>query len=431
MLRHHARTFHAASLLLPRAVRDPATVLYAFCRIADDAVDVPAGPVGGGLGGGLGDGHDGRQGSRPGDRPDRAQGCLQGGPHPGWQGGRLEAVERLRERVQRAYAGQPLPCAADRSLARVVVRHAIPQSLFDALLEGLAWDAEGRRYETIEDLHAYGARVAGTVGAMMSILMGVRSDNGLARACELGVAMQLTNIARDVGEDAAMGRLYLPRRWLREAGIDPDAWLARPQHGPALAGVVQRLLDEADRLYDGVGAGVAELPLGCRPGINAARILYAEIGREVERRGCDAVHARASVPGRRKLRLLLGAALALRPDASAAGRPPLAAIAPLVRVARRPASADAVLASMTAPVTATASLSLSDPRPDRRPAASDGLSQKEADATRRPLAPSPGCARGSSGRSTCSNASNGATVAGSPGRRRADRRWPVRRRGRR
>ncbi len=101
----------------------------------------------------------------------------------------------------------------------------MPRALPEALLEGLAWDAQARRYATLSDLYDYSARVAAAVGAMMCVLMGVRDADALARACDLGVAMQLTNIARDVGEDARERRLYLPLDWLAEAGIDPDAFL--------------------------------------------------------------------------------------------------------------------------------------------------------------------------------------------------------------
>ncbi len=116
--------------------------------------------------------------------------------------------------------------------------------------------------------------------------------------------MQLTNIARDVGEDARAGRLYLPREWLREVGIDPDAWLAQPVFTGGLAAVVQRLLDAADALYGRATLGIAHLPLSCRPGIYAARALYAEIGRELERGGLDSVGRRAVVSTRRKLVVL-------------------------------------------------------------------------------------------------------------------------------
>jgi phytoene synthase len=193
------------------------------------------------------------------------------------------------------------------------------------LLEGFAWDAEGRRYETLEELEAYAARVAGTVGAMMALLMGVRSPDSVSRACDLGVAMQLSNIARDVGEDARMGRVYLPLAWLREAGIEPDAWLEQPVYSDALAGVVQRLLRAADALYERVDSGVARLPLSCRPGINAARLLYAEIGHEVQRRGLDSVSRRAVVPASRKAWLLARAMVDLFPAQASLAVPPLAA----------------------------------------------------------------------------------------------------------
>jgi phytoene synthase len=116
--------------------------------------------------------------------------------------------------------------------------------------------------------------------------------------------MQLSNIARDVGEDARMGRLYLPRDWLREAGIDPDAWLKEPVFSEALGSVVLRLLDAADVLYRRADDGIARLPADCRPGISAARHLYAGIGHQVADAGGDSVARRAVVPASRKARLL-------------------------------------------------------------------------------------------------------------------------------
>lgn len=289
LLRNGSRTFLAASLLLPRALRDPACALYAFCRQADDAVDLePAG---------------------------------------------ASAVERLRERLERVYRGRPLPIAADRALAGVVVRFGIPRALLEALLEGFEWDAAARRYESLDELNEYAARVAGSVGAMMALLMGVRSPQALARACDLGVAMQLSNIARDVGEDARMGRIYLPLQWLSEAGIDPDAWLARPVFSAALGAAVQRLLRAADVLYQRADDGIALLPLACRPGINAARFLYAEIGHEVARRGGNSVDQRIRVAPARKVALLVRALLAASRVRSGRGAPPLAATRFLVEAA--------------------------------------------------------------------------------------------------
>ena len=268
-----SRTFLAASYLLPRSVRDPACALYAFCRVADDAID-----------------------HCPRDRVD-------------------DALAGLRERLDRIYevpAARAIrsdaASAPDRAFAAVVHHFAIPRALPEALLEGFAWDAAGRRYETLAELQDYAARVAGTVGAMMALVMQVQAPAALARACDLGLAMQMSNIARDVGEDARAGRVYLPLSWLRESGLDVAAWLAAPRGDARVAAVVQRLLAHADELYEGVEAGIACLPASCRVGIDSARLLYAEIGREVARRGFDSVSSRAVVGRRRKLRLVWRAA---------------------------------------------------------------------------------------------------------------------------
>jgi phytoene synthase len=258
MLRGGSKSFHAASLLLPKRVRDPATALYAFCRLADDAVDL----------------------CPPDERADR--------------------LAALSCRLDRAYAGDPHPHPADRAFSAVVRHYVIPRALPEALIEGFSWDAEGRRYPDLEAVEAYAARVAAAVGAMMAILMGVRDAPRLARACDLGVAMQLTNIARDVGEDARAGRLYLPLDWLREAGVDPDAFLAAPSFSPAIGQVVLRLLDRAGELYARAEPGIAALPQDCRAAIGAASRIYAEIGRRIARAGGDSVGTRAVVPGGRK-----------------------------------------------------------------------------------------------------------------------------------
>ena len=259
-LRGGSRTFFAASHLLPRRVRDPAAALYAFCRVADDAVDQP--------------------------------------------GGSSQTLAELRARLASIYAGQPAAAPEDRAFASVVHHFGIPRALPEALLEGFEWDIGNRGYAGIEDLQAYAARVAGTVGAMMAIIMGVRERTLIARACELGMAMQLTNIARDVGEDARAGRLYLPRDWLREVGIMPQDWLRSPTHSVALGRVIQQLLQVADGLYAQAESGIARLPLTCRVGIRSASLIYAEIGRTIEHCKLDAVSRRAVVSARRKAVLL-------------------------------------------------------------------------------------------------------------------------------
>lgn len=264
MLRQGSRTFHAASKLLPARVRAPAVALYAFCRQADDAVDVEGSPA---------------------------------------------ALARLRDRLDRAACGRPDDAPVDRALAWTLGCCGVPVELPRALLDGFSWDLEGRRYESPGALRAYAARVAGSVGAMMAVLMGVRDAATIACACELGIAMQFTNIARDVGEDARMGRLYLPLAWLREEGVDPDAWLAAPVAAPTIARVTARVLDAADGHYAAAQPGIGRLPADCRAGISVAARLYAEIGAEVRRASLDSVSSRAVVSASRKLALVPLAAL--------------------------------------------------------------------------------------------------------------------------
>ena len=248
-IRTGSRSFFTASKLLPARVRRPALALYAFCRLSDDAVDLTR------------------------EKP--------------------AAILALRDRLDLVYRGTPRNAPADRAFAAMVEEFDMPRALPEALLEGLAWDAQGRRYRSLQDLHGYSARVAAAVGAMMCVLMRVRDADALARACDLGLAMQLTNIARDVGEDAREGRLFLPLDWLEGAGIDPEAFLADPQPTPELRRLTRRLLAEADRLYFRSEAGIAALPLSVRPGIAAARHIYAAIGTEIARAGHDSITRRA------------------------------------------------------------------------------------------------------------------------------------------
>lgn len=256
-IRHGSLSFHAASRLLPGKVRDPALALYAFCRLADDAVDLHH------------------------EKP--------------------AAVLDLRDRLDAAYRGTPRNAPADRAFTAMIEAHDMPRALPEALIEGFAWDAMERQYDTLSDVRAYSARVAAAVGAMMTVLMGVRDADALARACDLGVAMQLTNICRDVGEDAAEGRLYLPRAMMAEEGLDPEAFLADPRPSEALTTVTRRLLAEATRLYDRAEAGIAALPRAARPGIFAARHIYAGIGAEVARADYDNITRRAHTNTAQKL----------------------------------------------------------------------------------------------------------------------------------
>jgi len=257
MIRTGSRSFFIASHLLPKELRGAAYALYAFCREADDAID---------------DGED-----------------------------PFAALVLFQRRLATIYGDGEAQGPVDRALAHVVRNFGLPRELLEALLQGFAWDAQERSYKDLAGVYGYSVRVAGSVGIMMALLMGVRETNLLARAADLGVAMQLTNIARDVGEDARRGRVYLPMRWLREAGLSPQGLVAEPAFTPSLGRVIARLLSAAECLYTRADSGIARLPARCRPGIHAARLLYAGIGHELLRRGGDSVARRTVVPGARKL----------------------------------------------------------------------------------------------------------------------------------
>jgi len=268
-----SKSFAASARLFDAATRRGVLMLYAWCRHCDDVVD------GQELGFNL--------------------------PNASHDAG--AALAQLQDLTRRAYAGEPMVDPAFAAFQEVALRHRIdPRFAFDHLA-GFAMDVEGARYETIEDTLRYCYHVAGVVGLMMASIMGAHDPRVLDRACDLGIAFQLTNIARDIVEDAGMGRCYLPAEWLREAGIPPHA-LADPRHRAALARVAARLVDYAEPYYDSAQLGIAALPLRSAWAIASARKVYRQIGIEVKRRGVHAWDERAGTGKAMKLWLLAGGA---------------------------------------------------------------------------------------------------------------------------
>jgi phytoene synthase len=252
-------SFSLASRLLGRREREAILMLYAWCRHCDDATDEPGAD-------------------------------------------KVAVVRELREKTAAALAGTPSEEPVFRGLTALARRVAIPTVYFDELLLGMEMDATRSRYETLSELELYCYRVAGVVGLMYCHIVGVSNEAALSHAAALGTAMQLTNIARDVRDDAALGRIYLPLSWLREAGLD-EADFLDPSRREALAGVVARLLDAAALRYESGDAGLLYLPPAAACAAAAARHVYAEIGALVRMRGQAAWDRRAIVPGRRKLLL--------------------------------------------------------------------------------------------------------------------------------
>lgn len=266
-IRHGSASFAAASRLFSAHTRESAVMLYAWCRHCDDVID------------GQSLGH----GQVDGDRDDAA-----------------ERLAMLRSAALRACRGGEAPDHVHAALAAVVKRHAIPERYPLELLEGFRMDVEGARYASLDDTLRYCYHVAGTVGVMMAMVMGVRDERLLDRACDLGIAFQLTNIARDVVEDAAIGRVYLPADWLSQAGV-PTESLQDPAHRAALATVVARLLDAAEPYYASARIGTRALPLRSAWAVAAAHGIYRDIGTRVRALGPAAWDVRTRTSGARKL----------------------------------------------------------------------------------------------------------------------------------
>ena len=263
-----SKSFALAARLFEPRMRDDAYQLYAWCRHCDDVID------GQELGHGAVRSLD-----------DRAA-----------MTAALGQLERATRAALAGRADDPVFIA----LARVVAAHDIPHRNPFELLEGFRMDAEGRCYETIEDTLSYCYHVAGVVGVMMARIMGARDLATLRRAQDLGLAFQLTNIARDVVADAEAGRIYLPQRWLDEAGLRRSEILD-PRRRAELAAVVRRLLDVAEPYYRSSGSGLAELPWRAAWAVAAAGTVYREIGEVVKSRGPAAWDRRAVVQRRRKI----------------------------------------------------------------------------------------------------------------------------------
>ncbi len=259
ILAHHSKSFAFAGRLLPAWCRDDAAALYAWCRRCDDAVDTPRGQL-----------------------------------------ARARAVAELRDELDRIYGDGVESDPVLAGFQEVVRRHAIPRRHAEDLVDGMAMDVGTVRYRSFDQLLLYCYRAAGTVGLMMAQIMGVRDRAALRRAADLGIAMQLTNICRDVAEDAARGRVYLPADVLEGCRrlADPGGEVGR---------AVAELLRRADDFYASADGGLPALPLRCAIGIRAARLIYAEIGRVIARRRFDTRAGRAVVSRRRKAWLALRA----------------------------------------------------------------------------------------------------------------------------
>lgn len=282
-----SKSFAAAAALLPRDKRDSIVLLYSWCRHCDDVID---------------DEHLGFEATSSSPMPP------------------LERLEALRIGTVEALRGKA-STPEFAALQRVVADHGMPERYPLELIGGMAMDANGTELHTIQDTLRYCYHVAGVVGVMSAIILGVRDRPTLERASDLGIGFQLTNIARDVVADARRGRVYLPANWLVEAGITPKM-LENGERRDELYRLVERLLALSDGYYRSASAGIARLPLRSAWAVAAARRVYRGIGGHVRVLGSASWDRRIMTSRREKVSavvLAAGDALAMSSVSRGAG----------------------------------------------------------------------------------------------------------------
>ncbi|MFV9670338.1 15-cis-phytoene synthase CrtB [Pantoea sp. KXB25] len=266
-----SKSFATASKLFDARTRRSVLMLYSWCRHCDDVID------------------------------DQVLGFSNDTPSLQSAGQRLAQLEI---KTRQAYAGSQMHEPAFAAFQEVAMAHDIlPAYAFDHLA-GFAMDVNETRYQTLDDTLRYCYHVAGVVGLMMAQIMGVRDNATLDRACDLGLAFQLTNIARDIVEDAEAGRCYLPETWLAEEGLTREN-LADRGHRQALSRIARRLVEAAEPYYHSSSAGLRGLPLRSAWAIATAKQVYRRIGIKVVAAGPAAWDQRQSTSTPEKLALLM------------------------------------------------------------------------------------------------------------------------------
>ncbi len=260
-IRKGSTSFALASRMFGRGLREDVWQLYAWCRHCDDVID--------------GQDHGGT--SEPVDDQERR-----------------ERLARLREETLAALNQRPVDDPAFVAFGRVAAKHHLPPVWALEMLDGFAMDVDGRRYDTVDEMLDYCWGVAGVVGVMMAAIMGApRSPDVLKRAQDLGLAFQITNICRDVREDAENGRVYLPRETLRAAGLkgSPTEVLGAVGN-QQLYGQVRALLELAEDYYRSSRQGLRALPFRGALAVAVAREVYRHIGRRIVAEGPRAMRSR-------------------------------------------------------------------------------------------------------------------------------------------
>ncbi len=264
-IKHGSKSFAAAAALLPPDKRESIHLLYSWCRHCDDLID---------------DEHLGFSVPSVGLEP-------------------AVKVERLRSGTLSALRGAS-SSPEFAALQRVVADHAIPARYPLELVDGMAMDAFGTEFSTLDDTLRYCYHVAGVVGVMTAIILGVRDRPTLERASDLGIGFQLTNIARDVIDDARRDRVYLPGDWMLEIGLTGEQLRNGERRGDVFR-LVERLVAVSDDYYQSASVGISRLPLRSAWAVATARRVYRGIGQTVRQLGAASWNTRIVTARRQKI----------------------------------------------------------------------------------------------------------------------------------
>lgn len=248
----NSRTFHLASGLLPPGKREAARALYAFCRVTDDLVD------------------------------EAAQDCR-----------RRTSLELWRSLLRAPHP--PVEQQVALAWADARSRYNIPAGYAEQLIDGVARDLDQTRYRTFDELAAYSYGVASTVGLMAMHIIGFKDESALPYAVKLGVALQVTNILRDVGEDWRCGRVYLPAEELAAFGLDESVIAEARYRDPRWQAFMRFQIARNRQLYAEGLPGIALLKPEGRFAIAAAAQLYRAILTDIERHDYDVFSRRAHI----------------------------------------------------------------------------------------------------------------------------------------
>jgi len=269
---HYSKSFYISARMLPRERRWATYALYGFCRYADNLIDNPR---------------------------SRTTKELE------------EEVNSISKELRRAYRTGESEHPILKPFIIVALRYGIPIEYPLELLKGVLMDIKATRYQTFDDLYLFCYRVAGVVGLMMTYVLGYKSCNAFHYAEKLGIAMQLTNILRDIKEDKNMGRIYLPLEELARFGVSEDD-IMNERMTPNFRQLMQFQVERAHQYYEQADKGIPMLERKAQFAIYSASKIYQGILRKIEARDYNSFMGRVFVPQMKKFGILVQEIIATR-----------------------------------------------------------------------------------------------------------------------